>query len=86
MWCVLFYSCPPFKDHSKDQDLPNLVSTCPDFESGQPNCNYRVVECKITTTDELVKSAPVSNLYKKERESKQRPVSVTIAIPDEGKG
>ncbi|XP_072939598.1 uncharacterized protein [Epargyreus clarus] len=76
-------SCPPFKEESKTMGdcIPNAVPHT-DFDCGSPTGNYRIVECKITTMDELC-SAPNATVHKTER---HRPPSVAIAIPDEGKG
>ncbi|XP_023934671.1 uncharacterized protein LOC112043482 isoform X2 [Bicyclus anynana] len=75
-------SCPPFKDESKVENIPNLVPPHSDFDCGPTTFNYRVVECKLTTTDEISRSAPPSTVFK----DNKRPATVCIAIPNEGKG
>ncbi|XP_032512700.1 uncharacterized protein LOC116766734 isoform X1 [Danaus plexippus] len=77
-------SYPPFKDESKTiESIPNAVSPT-DFDCGSTTCNYRVVECKLTTTNELCRSA--QNPRTTQTDQKQRPATVCIVIPDEGKG
>ncbi|CAG9559886.1 unnamed protein product [Danaus chrysippus] len=77
-------SYPPFKDESKTiESIPNAVSHT-DFDCGSTTCNYRVVECKLTTTNELCRSA--QNPRTTQTDQKQRPATVCIVIPDEGKG
>ncbi|CAH0729213.1 unnamed protein product, partial [Brenthis ino] len=86
-------SYPSFKDESKIiENIPNAVPHS-DFDCG--TVNYRVVECKLTTTDEIkTHSAPrhsvhTDNKYRDNKYSdntqKQRPATVCIVIPD-GKG
>ncbi|KAM3960969.1 uncharacterized protein ACR2FA_004918 isoform 2-T2 [Aphomia sociella] len=80
-------SCPPFKEESKiyDNNIPNSV-TRPDFDCGSPTCNYRVVECKLTTADEISRSAPINPSVHSLPSQRQRPSTVSITIPNEGKG
>ncbi|XP_061711372.1 uncharacterized protein LOC133520755 isoform X1 [Cydia pomonella] len=78
-------SCPPFKEEPMIQnDIPNAV-TRPVFDCGSPTCNYRVVECKLTTTDEICRGAPVHASVHKASD-RTRPATVSITIPNEGKG
>lgn len=71
-----------------EENIPNSVIVRPDFDCGSPTCNYRVVECKLTTTNEIGRSASLhSNLDKNNIDSEQiGPTTVSITIPDEGKG
>ncbi|XP_059056770.1 uncharacterized protein LOC131850536 isoform X2 [Achroia grisella] len=81
-------SCPPFKEESKNYDtnIPNSVSR-PDFDCGSPTCNYRVVECKLTTADEISRSAPINpSVHSLVSDRPARPSTVSITIPNEGKG
>ncbi|KAI8424051.1 hypothetical protein MSG28_002681 [Choristoneura fumiferana] len=79
-------SCPPFREEPMINDsIPNAVTTRPDFDCGSPTCNYRVVECKLTTTDEICRSAPVHASVHRPSD-RTRPATVSITIPDEGKG
>ncbi|XP_021200545.1 uncharacterized protein LOC110383911 isoform X3 [Helicoverpa armigera] len=79
-------SCPPFKEESKGlDDIPNAVIIRPDFDCGSPTCNYRVVECKLTTTEEIHRSAPHNSVHSADNRP-IRPNTVSITIPDEGKG
>ncbi|XP_053603536.1 uncharacterized protein LOC128671239 isoform X1 [Plodia interpunctella] len=77
-------SCPPFKDDSKtyDDHIPNSI-TRPDFDCGSPTCNYRVVECKLTTSDEISRSAPLPSVHRQKDYKPVRPNTVSITIPDE---
>lgn len=86
---VYCYSCPPFKEESRNQsdNIPNAIITRPDFDCGTPTCNYRVVECKLTTTDEISRSVPfTASVHKISENRHTRPNTVSITIPDEGKG
>ncbi|XP_039749510.1 uncharacterized protein LOC120626193 isoform X2 [Pararge aegeria] len=76
-------SCPPFKDESKVDSIPNAVPPHSDYDCGSTTYNYRVVECKLTTTDEIFRSAPSSAVF---TDNIQRPATVCISIPNEGKG
>ncbi|CAH2241862.1 jg16251 [Pararge aegeria aegeria] len=76
-------SCPPFKDESKVDSIPNAVPPHSDYDCGSTTYNYRVVECKLTTTDEISRSAPSSAVF---TDNIQRPATVCISIPNEGKG
>ncbi|KAJ2952033.1 hypothetical protein O0L34_g4295 [Tuta absoluta] len=83
-------SCPPFKEDSRipDDNIPNAVPQH-NFDCGSPTCNYRVVvECKLTTMDELRRSAPATTtgFHKISNIPNTRPATVSIALPDEGKG
>lgn len=82
------YSCPPFKEESKfhEDNIPNAITSRPDFDCGSPTYNYRVVECKLTTTDEIGRSAPATASVHKISDRQTRPNTVSITIPDEGKG
>ncbi|XP_004931169.2 uncharacterized protein LOC101736201 isoform X1 [Bombyx mori] len=82
-------SCPPFKDESKslEDNIPNSIVIRPDFDCGSPTCNYRVVECKISNFDEHKRVTTANaNVHKNPDYEHTRPVSVSISIPDEGKG
>lgn len=65
-----------------EDNIPNSVLIRPDFDCGSPTCNYRTVECKLTTTDELNRNKGKIN----KNNTQTEPSSVSIAIPDEGKG
>ncbi|XP_068631059.1 uncharacterized protein [Battus philenor] len=80
-------SFPAFKEESKylDDNIPNAITPRPELDRGASNLNYHVVECKITTTDEIqVRSAPISASV--HVAGRQRPNTVTVNIPDEEKG
>ncbi|CAH2105319.1 unnamed protein product [Euphydryas editha] len=77
---------PPFKEESKIiESIPNSVPRS-DFDCGSTTCNYRVVECKLTTTDDICHSAPNPSVQTDNKNTdKQRPATVCIMMPD-GKG
>lgn len=89
--CVFsIFSCPPFKDESKclEDSIPNAVVIRPDFDCGSANCNYRVVECKITTTEELHRTpiTPSIHMISDSKQNYIKPSSISISIPNDGKG
>ncbi|XP_011548148.2 uncharacterized protein LOC105380325 isoform X1 [Plutella xylostella] len=85
-------SCPPFKEERIiEENIPNAVVSRPDFDCGSPTCNYKVVECKLTTMDEIGRGVSVhghthTTKDKISEEKHIRPSTVSITIPDEGKG
>ncbi|XP_013165057.1 PREDICTED: uncharacterized protein LOC106115942 isoform X1 [Papilio xuthus] len=86
-------SCPPFKDETKNfESIPNAVTPRPDLESGAPAFSYRVVECKMTTAEEVhrapttARSAPAAPTAPgNASHDRQRPNTVAV-IPHDGKG
>lgn len=82
-------SCPPFKEDSKcmEDNIPNAVLMRPDFDCGSPTCTYRTVECKLTTTDEVIRNKSINaSVHKTSENIQPQTNSVPISIPDEGKG
>lgn len=89
LFFLCFYSCPPFKEETKclDDCIPNAVVR-PDFDCGSATCNYRVVECKLTTTEEIHRTPMTSSIHmiSDSKQNNIKPSSISISIPDEGKG
>lgn len=87
---VFYYSCPPFREQSKcfEDSIPNAVVIRPDFECGSATCNYRVVECKLTTTDEIhgTPTPPSIQMISDSKQNNVKPSSISISIRDEGNG
>ncbi|KOB78807.1 Uncharacterized protein OBRU01_01689 [Operophtera brumata] len=83
-------NCPPFKEDSKcfEDNIPNAVIIRPDFDCGTATCNYRVVECKLTTTDEINRAptTPSVHMISDSKQNNIKPSSISISIRDEGKG
>ncbi|XP_013138746.1 PREDICTED: uncharacterized protein LOC106103513 [Papilio polytes] len=88
-------SCPPFKDESKNftESIPNAVTPRPDLECGAPAFSYRVVECKMTTAEEVrapaarAPTAPAAPAVpgNTTHYDRQRPHTVAV-IPHDGNG
>ncbi|GBP09463.1 hypothetical protein EVAR_76494_1 [Eumeta japonica] len=79
---------PPFNEDSLNEDtITNSAPSREDFECGTATCNYHVVECKLTTTDEINRKATTAGAGDDDSEAvdKRRPVTVSVTIP-EGKG
>lgn len=69
--------------------IPNVVQSQAEYDCG--SCNFRIVECKMTTTDEICQTCaqvdPTAQPDHSEHTiSYQRPTTVCITLPDEGKG
>lgn len=86
----ILHSCPPFKEESKclEDSIPNAVVIRPDFDCGSVTCNYRVVECKLTTTEQIHRTPLTSSIHmiSDSKQNNIKPSSISISIPDEGKG
>lgn len=85
-----FLSAQSHKEDTKaDETISNAVPR-PNFDCGSPTCNYRVVECKLTTTDEICRHSAPPKIHQiqpiSETKTQNRPTTVSVVIPDEGKG
>lgn len=81
-------SGPLYKEDTIDEEaIPNAMQR-PNFDCGSPNCNYRVVECKLTTNDEICRNTPLktTNIPQNNSVPTERPTSIPISMPNEGKG